>query len=148
MAIGTISLEGAKELIAKLDRFTPSVGKRIMRTALRAGAQPILTQARANAPGSRIKRSLKIRAGRSKGGEVSVLVTTRAGDFKGKEFFAGFLEYGTKERVQKKFKTKARKTGKVSPRQFMLKAFESRKDAAQQIIANELKAGIEAELVK
>lgn len=145
MAIGTISLEGAKELIAKLDRFTPSVGKRIMRTALRAGAQPILAQARANAPGSRIKRSLKIRAGHSKGGRVSMLVTTRAGDFKGAEFFAGFLEFGVKERTQKKT---GRRTGKVSPRQFMLNAFNSRQDAAQQIIANELKAGIEAELVK
>ena len=151
MAIGTISLEGAKELIAKLERFTPTVGKQIMRTALRAGAQPILAQARANAPGARIKRSLKVRAGKSsKAGQnaVSVLVSTRAGDFKGKEFFAGFLEYGTKERTQKKFKKKARRTGKVSPREFMKRAFESRQSEAERIIAEELKAGIEAELVK
>ena len=143
MPVGTISLEGARELIAKLERFTPDVSKRIMTQALRRAAEPILAQARSNAPGTRIKRSLKIRAGKSSSKGVSVLVTTRAGDFKGHEFFAGFLEYGTKERVQKKAK---RRTGKVAARHFMKEAFESRKGEAEALIADELRAGILAEL--
>lgn len=74
MSIGvTMTLEGGKELEAKLRRLEMKVAKKIAKDAVRASAKTVLTPAKANAQsmvggkmGSLISRSLQLRVGKAK----------------------------------------------------------------------------------
>ena len=147
MARGTISLVGVKELIAKLDSFTPERSRAIFRKALREAARPIQAEAKRLAPRGKtgqLQRSIKIRAGKRRAAGVSMLVQTAAGDFKGKTFYGAFLEYGTKERTTKRGKN----LGRVKAVEFMKQAFDNRKSEAEAIVETELTQGIVQELAR
>jgi len=85
---GHIEIQGLKELTDKLQTLPARVEGKIARSALRAGANAILPQAKANAPvgpddtGARgwLKRSIKVRAAKKRRpGRVLILVTAGRG---------------------------------------------------------------------
>ena len=141
---GSIKLIGGKELDRKLKALPRKVAKKILRQALRAGAKIILAQAKANAPVAtgQLKKSLKVRAmKRTRKGTVGFKVQTKAGDFKGDEFYGSFLEYGF--RRGKRPGKGAEYTREIVPAQpFMRPAFDSKKDEAVAVISKELSAKI------
>jgi len=175
-----LELHGVGELIRSLQELTPAMENKVLRKAMRAGAKPILEQAKANAPVSdpsdhqglkalssntanfgalfgatekqiakaqkrsvkqavtslrkvgqrypgQLRDSLKIRAMKRKKGRIGFLVQTRDGDFKGKEYYAAFVEYGT---------------SKMPGRGFIRAAFDTKKQTSSDIIETEVKTGI------
>lgn len=161
MAVAKLSLAGVQDTLKQMERLRGPVFKKVLRTALRAGAKVVLAEAKSLAPvrqtaypakadrtpGS-LRNSLKVRSGKSKTG-AAMLVQTRAGDFKGAEFYAGFLEYGTKARFRKvksKRKGATGATGLIKPQAFMKRAMDSKRAEATAVIASELRAGLAAEL--
>lgn len=142
--VGTVTLRGFEKVEKAFRELPLKVSKKILRQALRAGAKPIHAQAKENFPErtGAAKRSIKIRAGKQrKKHAATVWVGTRKGDFKGDEFYAGFIEGGTVERHHKSGKS----VGKVVAREPFKRAFEARKAEAEAIIERELVAGIERE---
>lgn len=93
-----ITVRGDKQVIRRLKQFTPNLQRKILRTASRAAAKPVLSAARANAPlrTGRLKSSLKVRAIPKSRVRVGIRVATGAGWFKGKEFYGAFQEFGWK----------------------------------------------------
>jgi len=125
-----IKIEGAKELERKLLSMEPKLARKSVMRALRAGARPILARAKAlvPAPTGALKKSLKIRALKKRRYSHGVMVATSEGWFKGDEFYGAFVEFGT---------------SKMPPHPFMRPAFDAEKKNAEQIIAAELRKGIE-----
>ena len=133
-----IKLEGAQELIYALQGMEPQLAKRVLGSAMREGAKPMLATAKANCPVSvdgshgnppgTARNSLKIRAKKRRKGIVCVMIQTRAGDFKGKAFYVSFLEYGTKH---------------IAALSFMRKAFDTTKMASMAIAKRQISVGIE-----
>lgn len=131
MAAGKLILQGDKELIAAMNALTPALEKKVLRTALRAGGKPILAQAKSNAPfkTGQTRRALKLRAmKRSRKNRVGVIVQTKDGDYKGDQFYASFIEYGT---------------SKMAAKPFMRPAFDTKKNESLQIVTREIDAGLQ-----
>lgn len=82
-------IKGLSELQAMLDTLPAKVEKNILRSALRAGAKPVLAAAKAGVPvrSGKLRDSLRITTS-GKGGTARAAVTTRL-------FYAKFVEYGT-----------------------------------------------------
>jgi len=125
-----MTITGAKELERKLLGMEPKLGRKVVRQALRKAAKPILARAKALVPvvSGALKKSLKIRALKRKKHRYGVMVATSEGWFKGDEFYGAFVEFGT---------------SKMPPHPFMRPAFDAEKKNAEQIIAAELRKGIE-----
>jgi HK97 gp10 family phage protein len=86
-----------------------------------------LKKAKQGYPGQ-LRDSLKIRAMKRKKGRIGFMVQTRDGDFKGDEYYASFVEYGT---------------SKMPARGFIRAAYDSKVSEAEGIVKSQLKAGIE-----
>jgi len=147
-------VEGFERTLMKLER---RVGRKIGSRALRAAAKVVQAEAKRRAPiGKRgfIPPSIKVRAvkrSRKNKDYVGINVITAGGWFKGKTFYAAFLEFG--HHVGKRMKAAARKVAGdtrqwVPPRPFIGPAYEATKGQARQIIIRELRRGIEAEAGK
>ena len=141
-----MKLEGAKELDRALTRLGRKVGGKIGRKALRAGAKPILANAKSRAPKGKkgfIPPSLKLKAGKRsrKKNYVNIVIQTAKGWFKGKEFYAAFVEFG--HFLGSRKLGSARKW--VPPQPFVRPAFDSKGKQAVRIIMRELRQGIESE---
>lgn len=138
---GELKLSGFKELAKQMEELTPKVNNKIMGDALRAGAKIVRQQAIANAPLSDglLKASIKVRtAPARRKNKTYVYVQTKEGDFKGKEFYGAFVEYGTGERFHKSGKS----VGRIVANPFFENAFEMRKGEAERVIVDTLTAGI------
>lgn len=140
-----MKLEGAKELDRALTRLGKKAGGKIGRKALRAGAKPILANAKGRAPKGEkgfIPPSLKLKAGKRsrKKDYINIVIQTDKGWFKGKDFYAAFVEFG--------HFVGSRKLGSartwVPPQPFVRPAFDSKKRQAVRIIMRELQRGIES----
>lgn len=109
----SVELHGFKEFYDRLMTADEKKIKPALRTSMRAAAKVVLSEARKRTPiakdlhaaalasGKRpgdLKRSLKVRALRSKKGSVGVSVLTGESEsmFKGKTYYGGFVHYGTK----------------------------------------------------
>lgn len=137
-----MKLEGGVQLAAKLAALPRKVSGKIVRQPLRKHAKPILADAKANMPviTGQARRSLKVRAGKRRKGYTGVVITTKAGDFKGDEFYIGFVEGGTEERFHKSGKY----VGRVEAQHPIERAFDQHKETAAQGIVTDIAAGIEA----
>lgn len=127
----TVDISGLNPLIRKLEEF-PDRLKPELKTALRAGANIIRAAAQANVnigprkskpthnPGA-LRKSIKTKVGRQRGGYTSMLVTTAGGDslFRGDTYYGGFVEYGHAIGSRKKART-----GAVAPHPFIGKAVD------------------------
>jgi HK97 gp10 family phage protein len=154
----SIRIEGSAELKAKFARLQKNVAKKHTRKALRAGAKIIRAEARANAPvkSGLIRRGIRVIAGKSRKGMISILVTLGDRLFQGKEFYGAFQEFGwfSGKRIRGKFKGadakdryhaaslaagRAFHPGKF----FMRRAFETKKDQAARTVEETLRKLIE-----
>lgn len=94
-----MKVTGTFALDRKLKALPTKVANGIKRKAARRAAKPVLEAARANMPvrTGALKKSLRIRSYKSrKKGIVGVRVVTSSKWFKGKTFYAAFLEFGTR----------------------------------------------------
>lgn len=112
-----------------LGRALGATEKQVQRAASRAVANAGKEAKKSGEryPGQ-LRDSLKLRAMKSKKGRIGVVVQTREGDYRGKTFYGAFVEYGTK---------------KMAAKPYMRPAFDTKKGEAEQIITNEIRAGIE-----
>ena len=122
MADVTVRISGLDELERKLKELPKQFAKKAVRKALKAGAEPIVTEMETLAPkrtgflsqhiGTKIKLTPKETAGTIRIGPSS------------NAFYAMFLEFGT---------------SKMSAQPFMRKAFENQKQRALQSFTTTLK---------
>lgn len=97
------------KLQSKLDALAPALQKQVLRKATREVAkftQQIAIELAPEDTGDLV-RSLKVRADKrsraaGKSGQVATNVNTDEGLFKGDEFYAGMMEFGTEPRWTKK----------------------------------------------
>lgn len=136
------AIQGAAELEAKLKALPRKVSGKITRQALRSGAKVVQKQAQADAPRKTglLARSIKVRAAKRSRGRIGILVQTATGFFKGKSFYSGFIEFGRKTGSRK---SAVRREVPADP--FMARALEKKKAEAVQVVAAEIRKGIERE---
>lgn len=128
---GTIQIRGGEELAAALESLGPAMEKKILRSAMREAAKPMLADAKRRAPvlTGAMRKSLKIKAmKRRSNGQVGVVIATEKGFFKGETFYGAFHEFGTK---------------KMPARPFIRPAFEANKAQAIRIVGEAIKIGLE-----
>ena len=153
-----MTLEGGKQLEAKLLDLERKVAKKVVRSAVRAGSKPILAAAKANASavvggamGAIISKSLQVRAAKKqRRGQYVVqirhsekanaeLVDESSGS---RYYIPNAIEYG--------HASPGRGGGRNAPkdvpaRPYMRPAFDTSKGQAQQALVAELASGIERE---
>jgi len=146
MSSMTIQLEGFERLDAKLKALGPKVGKKVVRSATRKAAKPILTQTRINAlrmvggeMGEKIYHSLQVRAFKKQRPgsfgvrvqhdpkELSFIHHAKSGK---RSYIPNAIEYGH---------------GNARPIPYMRTAMGSKRPYAEKILQDELKKGIERE---
>lgn len=122
-----MELKGMDELQRRIEEMGRK-GARISNEALKKGAQPILDEAKLNAPKDTGKgvEGLTIGRPRKKGDKRSVLVGIDRGDIS-EVFYMKFHEFGT---------------SKMTARPFLGPAYEKNKDKASKIIMDEIKKGL------
>ena len=115
----------------KLKNMEPKLAKKIVRSSLRKAAKPVLQAAKANCPylSGDLKKSLKVRAlkKRKHSYAVGVSSSNKKHWYKGDQFYAAFIEFGT---------------NKMPARPFLRSAYDTQGERARKILINELKAGI------
>jgi HK97 gp10 family phage protein len=91
-----VSIKGSKEIIKKLDSLEKKIATKIVRTAIREAAKPILKEAKANIPSDsgNLKKNTKIRTMKRKKGRIGLIVQSSSTDPQG--YYGSFVEYGTK----------------------------------------------------
>jgi HK97 gp10 family phage protein len=116
-------LTGYKELDDMFKAMSEGMQKKALRPAARTVAKMVLEQAKSEVPEDTglLRSELRIKAKkRSRRYPHTVGMTVGFADdlFKGDTFYAGFMEFGTTNRYQKKRKTKQRYTGKIDDTRF------------------------------
>lgn len=131
-----VSVEGAEEVLRELEARGKKIASKGLRKALREGGRPFLAAAKANVPvrTGALKKSLRLRAGRRSRKWISFVVTTskesKGNLFVGKQYYAGFVEFGAPRRG-------------IKPSGFLRRAFEARKEEAKGIVIKELRKFLE-----
>lgn len=159
MIIGTVKLEGARELQAKLQELDKKVAKKVTRQALREGAKIVAAEAKTLAPvrSGNTRKAIKVRAGRSKKDYISVLVSVGSKWFTGKEFYAAFVEFGhflglklggkfRGEAGRKLYRRLSIAAGRkwVPGEHWLEAAYEESADKAAKVVVQKMVSGIEA----
>ncbi len=125
------SITGDKKLDRKLKKLgSPKLIKKVIKKGLRNGSKPIQKEAKRNAPVGKtgqLKKNVKLRAQKRSRKSIGVNVQVGEGDFKGDQFYAAFIEYGT---------------SKMPARPFMRPAWDKNKDKTKQSILDEIKLAI------
>lgn len=142
----SIKIEGLKEAVGMLrelardDENGPKTAKGIVRRGLRAGAKPLLAAAKSEAPvrSGLLQQSLKIRSS-SRKGRLSVSVGTRAKDFTGPTYYAGFVIWGHYAGSREL----GSKRKHVPGNDFITRAYESAKDEAADVATQTILDGID-----
>lgn len=122
-----IKLEGVDEILNKLQQIGTNVSK-LENKALKNAADPVLEDAKANAPvkTGKLKKGLKISGIKTKDGIKYVLVGVNKSD-NSDIFYGKFVEFGT---------------SKMSARPFLGPAYEKNKKEIIESIKNTLKEGL------
>jgi len=94
-----------RKLNKKLKQLESKIEKKIIRQALRAGAKVIAKEAKQLAPvdTGELKSKIKVWALKRSRKKIGVLVGTSAKEYTGDQFYAAFVEYGTKDQPAKPF---------------------------------------------
>lgn len=140
MARTQIEIKGLKELDETLKQLPEAMGRRVLTTALRKGAEVVKDAAVALAPVSddprhaqygHLRDNIKVSSSKEEMTSARVVVHT------GRAFWAAFLEFGTRNRRIKSKKVMSDgkifygvEVGRVVARPFMRPAFETSKAAA------------------
>lgn len=93
-----MKLEGGREIHFRLLQIERKAAGAATRKALRAGAKIIQSEAKARAPVEvgRTRKAIRVRAGKSRKGVISVMVAIGAKWFGGPTFYAAFVALGHK----------------------------------------------------
>lgn len=131
MAFG-LKTTGAKELVSMLRGLPRWLRKRVLKKALRAGAQIIAKAAKSGAKKS-LRKTVKVKPPKRLRGKEWAAMLVKASDPR-----AHLLELGTADRNKKS----GASTGKMKPQPFMEPAFEASKtaviDKVGEVVADEL----------
>lgn len=124
-----------RKLNRKLKTLESKVEKKLTRQALRAGAKIIAKEAKLRAPvdTGELKSKIKVWALKRSRKRIGVLVGTSAKEYTGDQFYAAFVEYGTKDMPAKPF---------LGP------AAEAKGPEAAAVVGKTLADGIEREIAK
>lgn len=154
--VAVFQITGLKPAIKALKTLDAKVAKKVLRQSMRKALKPMQQAVKAEAPvrTGALKRAIKVRAGKRKRGQVSVVVAASSKDFTGKTFYASIIEYGsgkhsTRQRTTKK-RNRKRKTNFEGhrPNPFMLRGFEKTKNAVRDDAIKLILAGVEKEAAK
>ncbi|MFO1007566.1 MAG: HK97-gp10 family putative phage morphogenesis protein [Planctomycetaceae bacterium] len=110
---------GTNQVSKLLQGLEKKVAKKCLRQAMRPAMKVVLEQAKKNAPvdTGAVKRNIKIRAAKRSTRYIGINVQIGSeGDYKGKQFYGSFLEYGTRY---------------IKPRAFLKNAYTSTKNEAR-----------------
>lgn len=155
-----VQIRGVEEIQRRLRELETRTAKKATRTALRAGAKIILDEARATAPvrTGLVRRAIKVKAGKSSKGMVSVLVQLGSKMFAGKSFYGAFVNFGhfMGKRLAGRWRGAERKerytaasvaAGRVfvPGTHWMERSFESKKNLALEVAQGKLIELIEEE---
>lgn len=141
MASFTVDMSGDADLVRKIEALGDQI-KPIAAKVLREAAEPVLARAQVNAPvkSGRMKAALRVKKATSRQGRVRIVVTTGAGDFKGKEFYTPFVELGHMQGNRKLGPSRKHVPGK----RFILGAWDSLATQTEQAVRDGFKREIEA----
>lgn len=122
------------DLLKKLRKLPERVQKKVLVGAVRAGAKPIIDEARRIVPKrtGNLAKSIGVNKRRSKGTIVHFSVSPRKGG-KYDGYYGHFVEFGTK---------------KMAPRPFMRPAFENKGEESIDAVRAYMKKRIEKEIEK
>lgn len=137
----TFKIEGLGELNRKLRALPDAARGRSLRTAVKAGADVIGKQARANAARVSPSRAKHVKTRESAGftaTNVEYVVGVPGGRHDG--FVLNFFELGAPDRVRES----GASTGSLAADPWLRPAFDARKREAQMVAVARLKAQIEA----
>lgn len=140
---------GAKEVERKLKELEPKLAKKVLKRGLRAGAKIVRKAAQSKAPikTGGIKKGIKVRAGKTKKGFISIRVGVGNQWFTGPNFYAAFVEFGHKvgRRLSKAKDAALHDTrkGYVEGQHFIEEAYKASQQAAKAAAIAKILAGIE-----
>jgi HK97 gp10 family phage protein len=153
-ASGSIRLEGGKELDQELRGLERKVARKILSQSLREGAKVVLAEAKRRAPvrSGLVRSKLRVRSARKRKSEtVALKVQTGEGNYKGKTFYASFLEFGFNQSpilrmpngrivsMKRSVRNRLRLKGTpIAPRPFMGPAFHAKAREAVRVTADTL----------
>lgn len=131
MARPTVVMTGLRELDRNLARLSDKMQKKLVRSAVRKAAKPVLDRAKELVPTDTgdLRRSLKIRALKRsrRRSTIGVQVVTGVDFFKGEQYYGGMIEFGT---------------SKMNAKPFLRPAADQSKGKARLIFRQELRSGI------
>ena len=142
--MGISSNIDTKALLKSLNNFPINVQKNIMTGAVRAGAKPLVDEARQNVPvrSKNLKKSIGIVKRRPKDRNIiQFSVTPRKGG-RNDGWYAHLVEFGHNIVVDGEV------VGQVSPNPFMRKAYDSQSDESIKATQEYLSKRIDKEIVK
>lgn len=121
-----LQITGLDQINKKLKELDSKVGKKIVRKALRIALKPMQQKVKANVPvdTGQTKRAIKILAGKTKKGRISIRVVLGKGYYKGDSFYGAFQEFGHFQGSRKLGASRKEIPGK----HFMRDAFEAEKE--------------------
>lgn len=145
----TVSVQGDKQLIARLKKLRTTDANKMIRKGLRAGAKvvqratvaqsPVGPGRKDRKPGT-LKRSFKVRAMKRKLGRIGILVQSGKGFFKGETFYSGFVVLGHKVGSR----TLGNARSQVAANEFMKRAADKSAPEAIRILEETVKRELDA----
>lgn len=129
-------ITGIKEIRRAFKRLPAIVARKVIKKAIRESLRPIKAEVERLAPkrSGLLAQSVKIRAAKQKRGAIRIRVQIGAGDFKGKTYYAAFVEYGTKNK---------KGLPKIEGRHYMKQAYELHKDSARKECIQRIRRGVD-----
>lgn len=143
-----VTVQGAKETIARLQKLRTTEANKMIRKGLRAGSKivqretiaqtPVGPARKDHKPGT-LKRSWKVRAMKRKRGRLGVMVQSGEGFFKGETFYSGFVVLGHHIGPRRLGNTRR----KVPPQEFVKRAADKAAPEAIRVLEDTVNREIE-----
>lgn len=96
---------GVKELDRQFQKLPANLQRKMLRSSLRSSAKLVSRKAKGKTPVLRgdLRRAIKVRAGKRSRNNISINIGVDSSSLLGKDFYASFIELGTKHIEAKKF---------------------------------------------
>ena len=148
MAKRILVITGDKKLTRMLNALGSQKARAVHRKAIRKAARPILAEAKATGPvkTGKLRASLTIKAAKRSRKSIGVMVTQKAGAYKGDTFYGSFQELGWRTGRAKQKSNRERK--KIPGKWTMRQAAIDKQDEAIEIYETEVNTLIESEARK
>jgi HK97 gp10 family phage protein len=137
-----LKLIGLETTLTRLALMDKKVRTKVIRRAVRRGAEPLRDEARSKCPANTgtLAKSIRITtSAKPSKGTARARVQTGQGYFKGETFYGAFVEFG--HFIGSRAKGAARQFCAARP--FLRPAHDAKKEEAVRIVTEDIKAGIE-----